>query len=236
MLREASLEPTPTQYYLLIRALLQGGDLVSGTEALQEMERAGASCFVNPPRAAAGDKTAVLVGPALKRELPAFDHRTYLSVKAMLVTSICAVDELGSFEPSKQQLDALYFGLVEQVRAAERDGSTPVPVPRVVLDALIHSAGKAGQLDRAFRIFQEATTIFKVEPDLTTYNALLAACSARVVVPMATVFQVFQDIEATFLTQPEWKGTEAAEYTFSILLEAMYARKEYRLLTKVRRV
>lgn len=231
MLRESGLEPTPSQYFKLVRALLMGGDLVSGTEALQEMERVGASCFVTRQGAADGE---TLVGAASGRPQPAFDHRAYLSVKSMLVENICGTGERpssSSYVPSKQQLDALYFGLVEQVRGGPEEA--PVAVPRVVLDALIQSAGRVGQLDRAFRIFQETSSIFGVTPDLTTYNALLAACAARVVVPMATVFQVFQDIETTFLAQPEWKGSAAADYSFSILLDAMFARKEFRLLSKV---
>jgi hypothetical protein len=50
-------------------------------------------------------------------------------------------------------------------------------IPRIVLDALVESAGLLGMTDRAFATFQEYRTLFHLIPDIHAYNSLLAGVS-----------------------------------------------------------
>jgi hypothetical protein len=241
MLRESGLEPTGTHYYYLVRALLAGQDVVSAIEALQEMESLGVSCFTYA-------------------DIGGFDYDKYQSIKGMLVENIAGprhgqgkFREEGRTAGGKQQLESLYFALVEQVRASKTaaaeageagvEGAALAAAtaartspPRVVLDALIESAGYLGLVNKSFSMFQECASLFNVAPDINTYNALLAATSARNSGTMMAVFSVFQDIEATCFPQPGVRGSRGQDHSFSILLEALVARKEFRILDQVRAV
>jgi hypothetical protein len=242
MLRESGLEPTGTHYYYLVRALLAGQDVVSAIEALQEMESLGVSCFSYADSTASG--------------VARFDYDKYQSIKSMLVESIAGprhgqgkFREEGRTAGGKQQLESLYFALVEQVRASKgaaaeageasaesaavAGGAARTSPPRVVLDALIESAGYLGLVNKSFSMFQECASLFNVTPDINTYNALLAATSARNSGTMTAVFSVFQDIEATCFPLPGVRGSRGQDHAFSILLEALVARKEFRILDQV---
>jgi hypothetical protein len=236
MLRESGLEPTGTHYFYLVRALLAGQDVVSAIEALQEMESLGVSCFTYADSAGQG--------------VASFDFDRYQSIKSMLAESIAGprhgvgkFKEEGKTAGGKQQLEALYFALVEQVRASKSAAaeagveSTATAArtspPRVVLDALIESAGYLGLVNKSFSMFQECSSLFSVAPDINTYNALLAATSARNSGTMTAVFSVFQDIEASCFPLPGVRGSRGQDHSFSILIEALVARKEFRILDQV---
>ena len=93
-------------------------------------------------------------------------------------------------------------------------------VPRIALDAIIEAAGRFNiqflfnanavifmksklfvcykrqdLTDRAFATFAEYPTLFKVEPDVHSYNALLTASAASRVPNVHTLLSIFQDME-----------------------------------------
>ncbi len=65
-------------------------------------------------------------------------------------------------------IDNVYFALVDLVRGNYK-------VPRIMLHAIIMASGYLGLQDRAFATFQELESLFAVERDVHTYNALLWA-------------------------------------------------------------
>ena len=75
-----------------------------------------------------------------------------------------------SFKISTSVLDGIYFALVDLRRGN-------YVVPPVVLNGLIIAAGKLSQLDRVFGTFQEYQSLFGLQPDIHTHNALLSAVS-----------------------------------------------------------
>lgn len=227
MLRDSGFEPEGKHYYFLLRALLVGRDLVSATELLQEMEHLGASCFTG----ASGQ----------------FDADRYASIKGLLVDNITYAKRNTSWKQqdirlrtnseSLKRMDTLYFALVEQMRNSHNsaeDAAAPARVPRVVLDALVESAGRMGLTDKAFTIFQEYSSLFNTEPDINSYNALLSVCAGKNSLGINSVLTVFQDVETTCFGAPGAAESRAVDQAFSALLEAIVNRRQFQLLDQVR--
>eukprot|EP00428_Durinskia_dybowskii_P074795 CAMPEP_0170397644 /NCGR_PEP_ID=MMETSP0117_2-20130122/22984_1 /TAXON_ID=400756 /ORGANISM="Durinskia baltica, Strain CSIRO CS-38" /LENGTH=743 /DNA_ID=CAMNT_0010654159 /DNA_START=14 /DNA_END=2245 /DNA_ORIENTATION=- len=261
MIKETGLEPTNLNYYCLLRVLLTKGDVVSATEVLQEMENQGVDCFsigeqaVTRPLNGLPEKYAVREGDFDHGRYLAIKD---LIVTAMAGPKGPAVPGSTSME-SAHRIDSLYFALVEQVRAARSaasesntdtntgscnssnssnssDGGGLEPtrsatVPVVLLNALIESAGRLGNSNRAFTIFQECPTLFGINPNIHTYNSLLAAC-AESKTKLTALLNVFQEIEATCLQQQD-VGYKAGVHSFGLLIQGSIARKEMTFLGQV---
>jgi len=125
-------------------------------------------------------------------------------------------------------LDGLYYALVENARAASTEhaagGSAPPPVPRIILDALVEAAGALNLPERAFAVFQEYEPLFKVAPDVSSYNALLAACAAQRQINISVIFSIFQEMEGKVAPNRE---------SFDILLYAMGVCKSFDIYEQV---
>lgn len=95
-----------------------------------------------------------------------------------------------------QAADNLYYALLEQVQ------SHNARVPRVVLDAMVIAFGRLNMHDRAFAIFQEYEPLFKVQPNLHSYNSLLHATTLASSCTTKHVFVLFETMENLGKTQP----------------------------------
>lgn len=229
MLRDANFEPTSSDYCCLLRALLLSKDLASVTEVLQEMARQGVT-FTNTLTAANSSSSVE------------FHARQYAQLRSLLVDAIAGnkqerwVRTDGQLEEGRAMLDGLYHALVEQVRSASAERSVGAhpdgehivpPVPRLILDAVVESAGVVNLPDRAFAVFQEYQSLFLTKPDVHSYNALLAACAAQRKLNISAIFAIFQEMEAS----PE--GIKPNEESFTILLHAMCVCKSFDIFEQV---
>jgi pentatricopeptide repeat protein len=136
-------------------------------------------------------------------------------------------------EEGRTMLDGLYFALVENVRtateahvASQQQGEADPAVPRLLLDAIVEATGKLQLSERAFSVFQEYTPVFRVTPDVNSYNALLSSCAQQRKVVISAIFAIFQEMEAN--------NIEANEESFSILLQAITTCKEFDIYEQVR--
>merc|ERR1712134_197808 len=66
-------------------------------------------------------------------------------------------DRLGKSLNSLYRLDEMYYALTDLL-------SRKLPVPAVVLNAIIMGSGRRGNLDRAFATFQESQGMFQKQP------------------------------------------------------------------------
>lgn len=120
-----------------------------------------------------------------------------------------------------QAIDDLYFALVDQVRLNQQRA------PRVVLDAMVVALGKQNQLDRAFASFQEYNNLFKVQPTVESYNALLQACALTAKCTTRQLLAIFQSMEAASATDPALKPNA---FSYSLLMEHLVDIKDVRVL------
>lgn len=222
MLRDASFEATTSDYACLLRALLLSKDLASVTEVLQEMGRQGLS-FTHEVYDEWGRNSTTEV-----------HTRQFIQFRSLLVDSIAGTREErwhrseSDLEQGRAMLDGLYYALVENARAASTEhaagGSAPPPVPRIILDALVEAAGALNLPERAFAVFQEYEPLFKVVPDVSSYNALLAACAAQRQINISVIFSIFQEMEGKVAPNRE---------SFDILLYAMGVCKSFEIYEQV---
>lgn len=125
-------------------------------------------------------------------------------------------------------------------------GAVTFKIPRIVLDALVESAGRLNMLDRAFAIFQDYPTVFRVSPDIHSYNSLLAACALNCRGNVQTLLTVLNQMEATNSTSENSNTTGSAaadtvatiacqpnDISYTILIEAMLECNEYRIFDQV---
>ena len=123
-----------------------------------------------------------------------------------------------SLSRSARMLDNVYFALVDLVRGDYR-------VPPMALHAIIMASGQNGKLDRSFATFAEMESLFGLQLDIHTYNALLwanAKCMTRFKgCDLEVMFSILEKIDAA--------GFRANSQTFDILLSCMVelATKEH---------
>lgn len=221
MLRDANFVATTSDYACLLRALLLCKDLASVTEVLQEMARQGI-VFTHEVTDELGNTTTE------------FHTRQFIQFRSLLVDSIAGTREErwhrseSDLEQGRAMLDGLYYALVENARAASTEhaagGAVPPPVPRIILDALVEAAGALNLPERAFAVFQEYESLFKVAPDVSSYNALLAACAAQRQINISVIFSIFQEMEGKIAPNRE---------SFDILLYAMGVCKSFDIYEQV---
>jgi hypothetical protein len=203
-----------SNYFSLIMSLLKSGDIISAIEAIQDMEGRG----------------IILRNQALSVDLSG--EQQYLTLKKLLVQSIIGSASDTTAVPSeskKQQLDELYFALVDQVREGHQ------VIPRTVLDAVIEAYGYFGLRDRAFATLEEYKSIFQLEPDIYTYNSLMLSCVAsNNKASLNEILSIFQDLDnlaqnnanSQHLFLPNMRS-------YNILLEAAINRREFGLIGEV---
>jgi pentatricopeptide repeat protein len=73
------------------------------------------------------------------------------------------------------------------------------------------SAARLGQTDRAFATFQEYKPLFRVEPSVHSYNALIQAAALSYKPSVAKILSIFQEMEKF--------GLSPNSFSFSMLLE-----------------
>jgi pentatricopeptide repeat protein len=115
-----------------------------------------------------------------------------------------------------QELDNLYYALVDQVRSE-------IAVPRVVLDAMLVALGRQNQLDRVFASFQEYRVLFQVSPGQESYNALLQACASASQSSSRQLLAVMQSMDSA-------EGIAPDAESYSILLEHVLTKRDDALL------
>ena len=111
-----------------------------------------------------------------------------------------------AFEFKLKDLDELYFALLDLVRMGRR-------VPMVVLNGLIMSVGRHGQMDRAFATFEELPTVFGREPDIFTFNSLLYAICFSISPRIKYMIPIFEEMES--------HGVQPDSLSFSYLMLTM---------------
>jgi pentatricopeptide repeat protein len=108
---------------------------------------------------------------------------------------------------SANDIDKLYFALVDM------SDKTQIQVPSIILNAMIDGTGKLNLLDRGFATLQEYEPVFKVTPDIESYNSLLHA-TAKSRSPKVTVL-------LSLLQQMEENNITPNNISYSILIECM---------------
>lgn len=111
-----------------------------------------------------------------------------------------------AFEFKLKELDELYFALLDLVRMGRR-------IPMVVLNGLIMSVGRHGQMDRAFATFEELPTVFGREPDVFTFNSLLYAICVSINPRISYMVPIFEEMES--------RGVQPDAFSFSYLMLTM---------------
>jgi hypothetical protein len=91
---------------------------------------------------------------------------------------------------SVQRLDSLYYALVELRRL-----DSTRKIPAIALNSVITAAGRVGHVDRAFATFQEYKSVFGLEYDVHSYNALLGACAMSKNPKVMAILAIIQDME-----------------------------------------
>ena len=107
---------------------------------------------------------------------------------------------------SLYRLDEMYYALTDLL-------SRKIPVPAVVLNAIIMGSGRRGNLDRAFATFQESQGMFQIQPDIFSYNALLYATSRARNPSVINLLSVYEEMEKN--------NVYPNHISFSILFELM---------------
>ncbi len=147
-------------------------------------------------------------------------HKQFESLRELMVTAL-------SKSGNTLQLDELYFALVDQAKGG---GS----VPRMALDAIVEASGRLDLNDRAFATFLEYQPVFHIQPDIHSYNALLASCGYARTVVMHTMLSVFEKIDQGNCTEsPVVSSCKPNEQSFSLLLEAMVDSGDFRVFDDV---
>lgn len=233
LLGKYGLQPSRSNYYCLLRALLLNDDVISTIEVLQQMAENGHD-FTHSVYGVNASGQRVLV------ERP--NDAQFQSIKNLLVSVLCTTDFIvargsDSYNVSKTiRMDELYFALLDQKRQPV-DGSTGQTeriIPRLALDAVVETAGRYSQMDRAFATFQEYRTLFKVSPDTNSFNSLLWVCARNPRSTIRTLLSIFEDMEDSTKDQGDQEGGDFApvipcvpnERSFGILIEAMVERDE----------
>ncbi len=157
------------------------------------------------------------------------DHKQIESLRELMVNAL-------SQSGDTLQLDELYFALVDQAKGG---GS----VPRIALDAIVETSGRLDLNDRAFATFLEYQPVFRLQPDIHSYNALLASCGYARTVVMHTMLSVFEKIDQSnsSSSDPLVDGNQLLltapckpnEQSFSLLLEAMVDSGDFRVFDEV---
>lgn len=114
---------------------------------------------------------------------------------------------IGKILRSANDIDKLYFALVDM------SDKTQIQVPSIILNAMIDGTGKLNLLDRGFATLQEYEPVFKVTPDIESYNSLLHA-TAKSRSPKVTVL-------LSLLQQMEENNITPNNISYSILIECM---------------
>ena len=74
--------------------------------------------------------------------------------------------------------------------------SEDMKVPKYALTTVISAAGRMGQSDRAFATFAEYKSMFGLEHDIHSYNALLAAVARHRTPRVLPILQILQEMES----------------------------------------
>jgi hypothetical protein len=119
---------------------------------------------------------------------------------------------------SVRRIDQFYYMLVDLVRSGYQ-------VPCVAINALIVSAGRTRQLDRAFAAFQEYDTVFGTVPDVHAYNALLKGFSLSTGPKMEALVQLIDRMESAGIT-PDGES-------FSYLLDVIAENEDWHSIRPV---
>lgn len=86
-------------------------------------------------------------------------------------------------------------------------------VPKDALNCIISAAGRMGQFDRSFATFTEYSSLFSLEHDIHSYNALLAATARHRNPRVISLLQILQEMEL--------KGIKPDGTSFSFLFDVM---------------
>jgi hypothetical protein len=105
-------------------------------------------------------------------------------------------------------VDSLYYTLVDLCRQSEDR-----KIPKYAITTIISAAGRMGQFDRAFATFTEYSTLFSLEHDVHSYNALLAATARHRTPRVISLLQILQDMES--------QGIQPDRASFSFLIDVM---------------
>jgi pentatricopeptide repeat protein len=214
--KEAGHSPCSSDYFCVIRAhLVKNHDYISAIEVLQAMEQTN----VVDASDAELQETAIsseLQETAISRVGVQFNTRQYESIKNMIISSLTA-------NGSADNLDQLYFAMVDQVRNGH-------VVPRIALDAIVESSGRLDITDRAFATFQEYKGLFNIQPDIHSYNSLLASCAYARNINMHTLLSVFQDLDIDAANGLNCKPNSTS---FTLLIEAMVDSNDFRVFDAV---
>jgi len=116
------------------------------------------------------------------------------------------IEICNAFEFKLKDLDELYFALLDLVRMGRR-------VPMIVLNGLIMSVGRHGQMDRAFATFEELPTVFGRKPDIFTFNSLLYAICFSISPRIKYMIPIFEEMES--------HGVQPDSFSFSYLMLTM---------------
>lgn len=97
-------------------------------------------------------------------------------------------------------------------------------VPRLALHSLIGGAGRMGQIDRAFATFTEYSSLFSLEHDIRSYNALLYALARSYHPRVVSVLTILQDMESN--------GIMPDNRSFSLLLDVMAETRDMTAMSR----
>jgi len=203
MLATSGHDASKHNYFCLVKALLKSDDLISAIEALQEMEKRGYKIQSS--------------------KFGAFSE--YQALKTLLINSFLKPPKDSKMD-ANAYLDQMYYALVDQVKKGGQK------VPRIVLDSIVEVSGRLDLIDRAFATFQEYIDVFQIQPDVDSYNSLLASVAASKSCRMEQLLSIFQGLESIKDGSSD-KNSGPNSQSFTILLDAMIKLRDWRVFEDV---
>jgi hypothetical protein len=185
LMKKYEADISVVDFECLIRSSILDNDYVSAIEALIQTNLQGIN---------------ILTGEHVNHETNTISK---VSNKGGLALQELFADRLSR---SVNKVDALYFSLVDLVK----ENSI---VPQLALNSIIIASGRMGQLDRSFATFQEYKSLFGLDPDLHSYNALLMAAARSRMPKVNAMLAILQEMENA--------GVSPNSTSFALLLEVM---------------